>query len=104
LLKGLEYGQLSKLTTNHAMSMGGGGPGAAPGELRVDEATASVAFNGGGMQMRMNGEKAEYFVPSQNRAAVVAEACEQVLNPDHPARRTANQDEDFKAMLAALED
>ena len=100
LQKGHDPNQIQKLSMNHAMKIAGSDPG----ELQVDEATASVAFNGGGMALRSNGSEAEYFFSGQNRAVVLAEACDQVLNPDHPAKLSTTQDEDLKVMLAALRD
>lgn len=89
--------QLSRLSMSHQAKLSSGGDA-----LRVDEAAANLAMQGGAEPV-INGSRTSYRVPRAAVPMLAQEACAQVLDPTHPSNLFATLDEDYRAMIAALD-
>ena len=90
--------QVLSLGGNHSAKLAGG----SIEPLKVEEATASIASQLGS-EPRFNGADMELRFPQESIEQGAREACAQVLDPSHPLNQFATQDEDYRAMLAALD-
>lgn len=97
----MHSGQMFNLAAAHHGKLAGTGTG----PLRVDEAAASLASQfSPEARLIGDGTKMEMRLSRKDVATGAAEACAQVLDPSHPANNAATRDEDYQAMLAALDD